>query len=162
MVSTGMRSDSRFAVVLSTLAPWHPAFEHFGIVAEVLAGHFRKDVAQILFGIEAICLARLDEAVDGGACCRSSRAVAEEPVLPADGEGADGVLCRVVRHGDAAVSEVAAEAVLRFQGIVQRGSELAFRQHLAPQVFRPCEESLHQRLLLLDALLFPFSRIEVL
>ena len=144
------------------IAPRHPAFEHFRIVTKVLSRHFRKDVAQILFGIEAVGLARLDEAVDGGARCCPSRAVAEEPVFPADGEGADGVLRRVVRHGDAAVFEIAAETVFRFQGVVQRGSELAFRQHLSPQVFRPREESLHQGPFLLDALLFPFFRIEVL
>ena len=72
---------------MGILAPRHPAFEHFWVAPKVLAPHFVQDIGQIFFRIEAVRLARLDEAVDGSARLGSFWAVAEEPVLPADMKG---------------------------------------------------------------------------
>ena len=151
-----------FAVVLDGLAPRHPALEHFWIVHEIPSGHLRQDVAQILFWIDAACLARLDEAVDGSARFRSLRAVAEEPVLPSDREGTDGALCHVVRHGDAPVAQVAAEALLRMQGIVHRLGGLEFRRDFRADGFQPHEEVLDQGLFLAEAFFLPLFRRKVL
>ena len=131
------------------------------VADEALAPHFCQDIGQIFFWIEAVRLARLDDAVDGGARLGSFRAVAEEPVLPADGEGTDGAFCCVVRHGDAAVAEVAAEAFLRIQGIVHRLGRLEFRQEPRADGFQPREEVLDQRLFLAEACFLPFFRRKV-
>ena len=151
-----------FAVVLDILAPRHPAFEHFRIVHEVPAWHLGQDISQILFWIDTVCLARLDKAVDGGTCFRPSRAVAEEPVLPPDGEGTDGALCHVVRHRDAAVAKIEAEALLCMQGIVHRLGGLEFRWDFRTDGFQPHEEVLDQGLFLAEAFILPLLRRKAL
>ena len=55
-----------------------------------------EKVFEILERIQAVSLGGLDDAVDGGAGFSSFRGIAEQPVLAADGEVADGTLADVV------------------------------------------------------------------
>ena len=57
-----------------------------------------EEVPEILERVQAVDLGRLDDAVDGGAGLGSFRGVAEQPILAADGEIADGALADVIRE----------------------------------------------------------------
>ena len=55
-----------------------------------------EEILEVLERVQAIGLSSLDDAVDGGAGFGSFRGVAEQPVLAADGEVADGALTDAV------------------------------------------------------------------
>ena len=51
-----------------------------------------EEILEVLERVQAVGLGSLDDAVDGGAGLGSFRGVAEQPILAADGEVADGAL----------------------------------------------------------------------
>ena len=57
-----------------------------------------EEVLEVLERVQAVGLGSLDDTVDGGAGLGSFRGVAEQPILAADGEVADGALADVVRE----------------------------------------------------------------
>ena len=100
-----------------------------------------EEVLEVLERIQAVGLGSLDDAVDDGAGLGSFRGVAEQPILAADGEVADGALADVVRErGVATLQEVlkrflaAGEALEGFAVVVDDldfgGDELDLRADL--------------------------------
>ena len=67
-----------------------------GLTLDVSVRQVLEEVLEVLERVQAIGLGSLDDAVDGGAGFGSFRGVAEQPVLAADGEVADGALADVV------------------------------------------------------------------
>ena len=51
-----------------------------------------EEVLEVLERVQAVGIGSLDDAIDGGAGLGSFRRVAEQPILAADGEIADGTL----------------------------------------------------------------------
>lgn len=55
-----------------------------------------EEVLEVLERVQAVGLGSLDDVIDGSAGLGSFRGVAEQPILAADGEVADGALADVV------------------------------------------------------------------
>ena len=83
-----------FAVLLDSFVPWQDVVEVLWMPLDVSIRQMFEDVSEVLERVQAVGLGRLDDAVDGGAGFGSFRGVAEQPVLAADGEVADGALGR--------------------------------------------------------------------
>lgn len=73
-----------FTVLLECLVPWQD-------VVNML-----EEILEVLERVQAVGLGSLDNTVDGGAGLGSFRGVAEQPILAADGEIADGALADVI------------------------------------------------------------------
>ncbi len=65
-----------------------------------------QHIPQIGKRFEAIGLRRLDQAVDDGAGPGTARGVGKQPVLPAHGEGPDGILGQGVADAQPTIGEV--------------------------------------------------------
>ena len=92
-----------------------------------------KEEVEIAQRLQAVGLGGLDEAIEGSAGGRASGRAGEEPVFPAHGKGADGVLGQVVVGAQASVLEVNGDAVQLPQGIGNGFSEQALgRRGLLP------------------------------
>ena len=88
--------EGSFAVLLDGLVPWQDVVEVLWMPLNVGVWQVLEEVLEVLERIQAVGLGRLDDAVDGGAGLGSFRGVAEQPVLAADGEVADGALTDAV------------------------------------------------------------------
>lgn len=88
--------EGSFAVLLDDLVPWQDVVEVLWMPLDVGVRQVLEEVLKVLERVQAIGLGGLDNAVDGGAGFCSFRGVAEQPVLAADGEVADGALADVV------------------------------------------------------------------
>lgn len=71
-----------------------------------------EEVLEVLERVQAVGIGSLDDAVDGGAGLGSFRGVAEQPILAADGEIADGALADVIREHSVAAFRKAWSASL--------------------------------------------------
>ena len=98
--------DGSFAVLLDDLIPWQEVVEVLWMPLDISIRQVLKEVLEVLERVQAVGLGSLDDAVDDGAGLGSFRGVAEQPILAADGEVADGALADVVRErGVAAFQE---------------------------------------------------------
>lgn len=88
--------DGIFAVLLDGLVPWQDVVEGLWMPLDVSVRQVLEEILEVLERVQAIGLSSLDDAVDGGAGFSSFRGVAEQPVLAADGEVADGALTDAV------------------------------------------------------------------
>ena len=84
--------DGSFAVFLDDLVPWQDVVEVLWMPLDVGVRQVLEEVLEVLERVQAVGLGSLDDTVDGGAGFGSFRGVAEQPVLAADGEVADGAL----------------------------------------------------------------------
>lgn len=99
----------------------------------VLVGHGGEtfeDVGEIGFGVVTLAAGAFDEGVDDGAALAGGLTTHEEPVLFADGGGADSVFDPVVVDLKAAVFNVGAQPVPDGEGVVDGAAELALGQDL--------------------------------
>lgn len=88
--------DGSFAVLLDDLIPWQEVVEVLWMPLDISIRQVLKEVLEVLERVQAVGLGSLDDAVDDGAGLGSFRGVAEQPILAADGEVADGALANVV------------------------------------------------------------------
>ena len=70
-------------------------------------------MVQVAFGIEAVGLSRFQKSIDGNAGVGAVLGITEEPVLPADDNGADRVLHLVVADLDLTVFEERAKVLIQ-------------------------------------------------
>ncbi len=91
-------------------------------------GQAGEDVAQIGIRIEATLAATLDDGVEDGAAFAGLGFADEEPVLFAEGGGADGVFYQVLIDLDAAVVEVDAEQGPKVQRVLDGQAHAAAGQ----------------------------------
>ncbi len=82
-------------------------------------------MAQVLFGIDAVCPAGLKNGVDDHAGFGSRRGIAEQPVLPSNHDRADGILYLVVADLDFAAVEKSAQIRPLVHGIFDSVLQLA-------------------------------------
>lgn len=115
-----------FTVLLDNLVPWQDVVEVLWMPLDVGVRQVLEEVLEVLERVQAVGLGSLDDAVNGGAGLGSFRGVAEQPILAADGEVADGTLADVVRErGVATLQEVlkrflaAGEALEGFAVVVE-------------------------------------------
>lgn len=101
-----------------------------------------KEVLEVLERVQAVDIGSLDDAVDGGAGLGSFRGVAEQPILAADGEIADGALADVIRERSVAAFQEGLERFFMAQGVLDGFAEFGFRQDVQLDVLKPCEISL--------------------
>ncbi len=97
----------------------------------VLIGHGGKpfqDVGEVGFGVVAVTAGSLDEGVDDGTALAGGLAADEEPVLFADGGGADAVLDPVVVDLELPLIDVEGELGPEGEGVVD-----GFSQWSAPE-----------------------------
>ena len=98
--------DGLFAVLLDDLVPWQDVVEVLWTPLDVGVRQVLEEVLEVPERVQAVGLGSLDDTVDGGAGFGSFWGVAEQPILAADGEVADGALADVVRErGVAAFQE---------------------------------------------------------
>ena len=90
--------DGSFAVLLDGLVPWQDVIEVLWMTLGVGVRQVLEEVLEVLERVQAVGLGSLDDTVDGGAGFGSFRGVAEQPILAADGEVANGALADVVRE----------------------------------------------------------------
>lgn len=90
--------DGSFAVLLDPLVPWQDVVEVLWMPLDVGVRQVLEEVLEVLERVQAVGLGSLDDTVDGGAGLGSFRGVAEQPILAADGEVANGALADVVRE----------------------------------------------------------------
>ena len=81
------------------------------------ARHLLQQVLQIFVWLQSVRLCRFYNAVDRGAGLRSSRRIAEQPVLSAHYERTDGVFVRVVGDGDPPIQKKAVQDIFLSGGI---------------------------------------------
>lgn len=115
-----------FTVLLDNLVPWQDVVEVLWMPLDVGVRQVLEEVLEVLERVQAVGLGSLDDAVNGGAGLGSFRGVAEQPILAADGEVADGTLADVIRErGVATLQEVlkrflaAGEALEGFAVVVE-------------------------------------------
>ena len=82
--------ESSFAVLLDDLIPWQDVVKVLWMPLDAGVQQVLEEVLEVLERVQAVGLGSLDDAVDGGAGLGSFRGVAEQPILAADGEVADG------------------------------------------------------------------------
>ena len=104
--------DGSFAVLLDCLVPWQDVIEVLWMSLDVGVRQVFEEVLEVLERIQAVGLGILDDTVDGGAGLGSFRGVAEQPILAADGEVADGTLADVVRERSVAAFQEGLERFL--------------------------------------------------
>ncbi len=90
-----------------------------------------EDVAEVGVGIDPAAAAAFDEGVEDGAARAGFGGANEEPVLFADGGGADGVFDEVVVDLDAAVAEIDGEDGPLAGGVVDGLAEGTLREMAA-------------------------------
>ena len=88
--------EDSFAVLLDGLVPWQDVVEVLWMPLDVGVRQVLEEGLEVLERVQVVGLDSLDDAVDGGAGFSSFRGVAEQPVLAADGEVADGALTDAV------------------------------------------------------------------
>ena len=113
-----------------------------------------EEVLEVLERVQAVGLGSLDDAVDGGAGLGSFRGVAEQPILAADGEIADGALADVIRKRSVATFQEGLERFFMAQGVLDGFAEFGFRQDFRLDVLKPCEISLELLFFKLETLFF--------
>ena len=113
-----------------------------------------EEVLEVLERVQAVGIGSLDDAVDGGAGLGSFRGVAEQPILAADGEIADGALADVIRKRSVAAFQEGLERFFMAQGVLDGFAELGFRQDFQLDVLKPCEISLELLFFKLETLFF--------
>ena len=113
-----------------------------------------KEVLEVLERVQAVDIGSLDDAVDGGAGLGSFRGVAEQPILAADGEIADGALADVIRERSVAAFQEGLERFFMAQGVLDGFAEFGFRQDVQLDVLKPCEISLELLFFKLETLFF--------
>lgn len=89
-----------------------------------------EDVGEIDFGVVAVAAGAFDKGINDGAALAGGLATYEEPVLFADGGGADAVFDPVVVDLKAAVFDVDVEPVPNGKGVVDGSTEFALGQDL--------------------------------
>ena len=146
--------DGSFAVLLDGLVPWQDVIEVLWMPLDVGVRQVLKEVLEVLEWIQAVGLGSLDDAVDGGAGLGSFRRVAEQPILAADGEVANGALADVVRERGVATLQEGLERFFMAQGVLDGLAELGFWQDLRLDVLKPCEISLELLFFKLETLFF--------
>ena len=146
--------DGSFAVLLDGLVPWQDVIEVLWMPLDVGVWQVLKEVLEVLVWIQAVGLGSLDDAVDGGAGLGSFRGVAEQPILAADGEVANGALADVVRERGVATLQEGLERFFMAQGVLDGFAELGLRQDLRLDVLKPCEISLELLFFKLETLFF--------
>ena len=98
----------------------------------VLVGHGGEplqDVGEVGFGVVAVAADALNQGVNDGAALAGGFAADEEPVLLADGGGADAVLNPVVVDLELALIDVEGELVPEGEGVVDGFAQGAFGQN---------------------------------
>ena len=98
----------------------------------VLVGHGGEplqDVGEVGFGVVAVAADALNQGVNDGAALAGGFAADEEPVLLADGSGADAVLNPVVVDLELALIDVEGELVPEGEGVVDGFAQGAFGQN---------------------------------
>ena len=120
-----------------------------------------EEVPEILERVQAVDLGRLDDAVDGSTGFCSFRGVAEQPVLAADGEVADGALADVIGERGVAAFQEGLELFFMAKGVLDGLAELGFRQDLQLDAMKPCEISLELLFFKLETLFFSFFFCEL-
>nr|WP_278832501.1 hypothetical protein [Mitsuokella multacida] len=146
--------DGSFAVLLDGLVPWQDVVEVLWMPLDVGVRQVLEEVLEVLERVQVVGLGSLDDAVDGGAGFGSFRGVAEQPILAADGEVADGALADVVRERGVAAFQEGLERFFMAQGVLDGFAELGFRQNLRLDVLKPCEISLELLFFKLETLFF--------
>ena len=146
--------EGSFAVFLDDLVPWQDVVEVLWMPLDVGVRQVLKEVIEVLERIQAVGLGRLDDAVDGGAGLGSFRGVAEQPILAADGEIADGALADVIRERSVAAFQEGLERFFMAQGVLDGFAEFGFRQDVQLDVLKPCEISLELLFFKLETLFF--------
>lgn len=143
--------DGSFAVLLDGLVPWQDVVEVLWMPLDV---GVRQVLEEVLERVQVVGLGSLDDTVDGGAGFGSFRGVAEQPILAADGEVADGALADVVRERGVAAFQEGLERFFMAQGVLDGLAELGLRQDLRLDVLKPCEISLELLFFKLETLFF--------
>ena len=111
-----------------------------------------KKVFQIEIRVQAIGLRRLDDGINRRTGPSPLGGRTEQPVLPADGEGPDGVLRQVVGQGAPPVFQIGHESFLVLQGIGNSLSKGAFGQDGWFCFFKPAPEFFQNGLFLFQPL----------
>ena len=119
-----------------------------------------EEVSEVLEWIQSVGLGCLDDAVDCGTGFGSFRGIAEQPVLAADCEVADGALADVVGQCGVAVLQERLQLFLMREGILDGLAELGFRQDFGHDILKPCEISLELVFLKLETLVLPLCSRE--
>lgn len=102
-------------------------------------------VAQPRIGLLAVGFGGFNQAVQLCAGCRAFRRVAEQPILPADHEGADGAFGSIVIHGQEAFLDVTFEFAPVARQVTDRFAESVLRGHLRLGLFHPAFQLCQQR-----------------
>ncbi|EEX68156.1 hypothetical protein MITSMUL_05158 [Mitsuokella multacida DSM 20544] len=126
--------DGSFAVLLDGIVPWQDVVEVLWMPLDVGVRQVLEEVLEVLERVQAVGLGSLDDTVDGGAGLGSFRGVAEQPILAADGEVADGALADVVRERGVAAFQEGLERFFMAQGVLDGLAELGLRQDLFPHI----------------------------
>ena len=126
--------DGSFAVLLDGIVPWQDVVEVLWMPLNVGVWQVLEEVLEVLERIQAVGHGSLDDAVDDGAGLGSFRGVAEQPILAADGEVADGALADVVRERGVAAFQEGLERFFMAQGVLDGLAELGLRQDLFPHI----------------------------
>ncbi len=125
-----------------------------GMPLDVSIRQVLEEALEVLERVQAVGLGSLDDAVNGGAGLGSFRGVAEQPILAADGEIADGALADVIRKRSVAAFQEGLERFFMAQGVLDGFAELGFRQDFQLDVLKPCEISLELLFFKLETLFF--------
>jgi len=140
--------------LLDDLVPWQDVVEVLWMPLDVGVRQVFEEVFEVLERIQAVGLGSLDDAVDGSAGLGSFRGVAEQPILAADGEVADGALADIVRERGIAAFQEGLERFFMAQGVLDGFAELEFWQDLRLDALKPCEISLELLFFKLETLFF--------
>ena len=108
-------------------------------------GQAREDIAQVGHRVEAPATAGLHDGVEDGRALAGLRRSDEQPVLPADGGGTDGVFHKVVVDFDAAVGEEAVERGPLVEGVGDGFAHRALREVTRADAPERGSDAAHQR-----------------
>ena len=116
------------------MIPWEQSVE---MIERGRGGQEAQDIAQPEKRLEAIGFGGLDQGIDDGAGVSAGRRVGEEPSLPADDKGTDGVLGGIVVDGEIAAFDVADQTRPLVVEIAQGLAESGARRDGRPNGVQP-------------------------
>ena len=135
--------------------------QQFRMNLEIQIGQFLEKIGQIGVWLQAIGLTCLDDAVNCGTGLCSFGRSAEQPVLPAYGEGPDGPLTDIVRHGSFSIFQVGTQLLPVEESVLDGFAQRRFQARLFIHFrFQPRKVSLQLAFFKPQTFFFPLFRIQ--